>query len=148
MTLRTLAAALAAGLILAGCGQGGDEPGAGANKATETANAAAAGNATATAGLAACPFRRTRDWIGSVERGHVRVNGYVDVQMAGYRPALTERSGTSAGTLALDLALTPAPGEPVSDLARFERLGAPAYRRAEIWCGGERIQQIDMTVVN
>ena len=157
MHLRIPAAALALALMLASCGPGGDQPSAtgnaddqplaAGNMANPAANGTEAGNSSAGPQISACPFRRTRDWNGSVEGGHVRINGYVDLQMAGFRPALTERSGAAAGTIALDLALAPAPGEPVSDLARYERRGAPAYRRAEIWCGGERIQQIDMVVV-
>ena len=148
MTLRHLAAAAAFGLWLAGCGPANDDRSTAAN---ESANAAAAepelNSAETRAVAAACPFRRTRDWVGSVERGHVRINGTVDVQMAGFRPTLTERSGAGGGALALDLAFAPAPGEPISDHVRFERLGAPPYRQAEIWCGGEVIERIDMTVV-
>ena len=148
MTLRHLAAAAALGLCLAGCGPANDDRSADANGAANAAAAAPELNSAETrADVAACPFRRTRGWVGSVEGGHVRINGYVDVQMAGFRPALTERGGAPAGTIALDLAFAPAPNEPISDHARFERLGAPAYRRAEIWCGGERIEQIDMVVV-
>jgi hypothetical protein len=148
MTLRNLAAAAALGLWLAGCGPAGDDRSAETNAA---ANAAAAEpelkSAETRADVAACPFRRTRDWVGSVERGHVRINGTVDVQMAGFRPTLTERPGTGGGALALDLAFAPAPGEPINDHVRFERTGAPPYRQAEIWCGGEVIERIDMTVV-
>ena len=141
------AAALA--LVLSACGSGGGERAPdGANEAAAANAAAANESAAAEPGAAACPFRRTREWVGSVERGHVRINGYVDVQMAGFRPTLTERPGAAPGTIALDLALVPAPGEPVSDHARYERRGAPAYRRAEIWCGGERIAGVDMIVVN
>ena len=148
MRLRNRAAALALGLLLVGCGTGEDEAPKGNVAAPAGAEKAAeGGNASAAPEFAGCPFRRTRGWIGSVEGGHVRINGYVDVQMAGFRPALTERPGAPAGTIALDLAFAPAPNEPINDRARFERLGAPAYRRAEIWCGGERIEQIDMTVV-
>ena len=150
MTLRNLAAAAALGLCLAACGPSGDPSSSEANTAA-TANAAPAepeiNSAETRADVAACPFRRTRDWVGSVEHGHVRINGTVDVQMAGFRPTLTERSGAGGGALALDLAFAPAPGEPISDHVRFERTGAPAYRQAEIWCGGEVIERIDMTVV-
>src|SRR5687768_9745804 len=110
MPLRIWAAALALGLSACGSG-GGDRASNGADE-TAAANAAAANaaaaneSAAAEAGPAPCPFRQTREWVGSVERGHVRVNGYVDVQMAGFRPALTERPGSS-GTLALDLAFAP-----------------------------------------
>ena len=141
------AAALA--LVLSACGSGGGERASdGANEAAAANEASANESAAEPGGAAACPFRRTREWVGSVERGHVRVNGYVDIQMAGFRPTLTERAGAAPGTLALDLALAPAPNEPVSDHARYERTGAPSYRAAEIWCGGERIATIDMIVVN
>ncbi len=142
--------AVALFLVLSACGSGGGE------RAADAANQAAANEASANesaaaepdGAAAACPFRRTREWVGSVERGHVRINGYVDVQMAGFRPALTERAGAAPGTLALDLAFAPAPNEPINDHVRYERTGAPSYRTAEIWCGGERIQTIDMIVVN
>ena len=148
MSFRDRAGALALSLLLAGCGAGGDDaPNGNTAAAAGAENAAEAGNASAAPQLAGCPFRRTREWVGSVEGGHVRINGYVDVQMVGFRPALTERPGAPAGTIALDLAFAPAPNEPISDHARFERLGAPAYRRAEIWCGGERIELIDMILV-
>jgi len=148
MRLRHWAAALA--LALPACGSGGGDRASNHADEAAAANAAAANQSAAAdvGGAAACPFRRTREWVGSVERGHVRVNGYVDVQMAGFRPALTERAGSGGGTLALDLAFAPAPGEPINDHARYERTGAPSYRRTEIWCGGERIETIDMIVVN
>ena len=135
-------------LVLSACGSGGDRAPDGANDAAAAKAAAAIVSAAAEPGAAASPFRRTREWVGSVERGHVRINGYVDVQMAGFRPALTERAGAGPGTLALDLAFAPAPNEPINDHVRYERTGAPSYRTAEIWCGGERIQTIDMIVVN
>jgi len=143
-----MAAAFA--VALSGCGSGGGDRAPDRGNEAAAANAAAANESAAAeaGGVTACPFRRTREWVGSVERGHVRVNGYVDVQMAGFRPALTERPGAPSGTLALDLAFAPAPGEPINDHARFERTGAPSYRRTEIWCGGERIAAIDMIVVN
>ena len=146
------AAAIALGLCLAACDGGGTAAGD-----NETAGNAAAANTTAAgadtaqadgrADLPACPFRRTREWIGSVEGGRVLVNGSVDLQMAGFRPALSERPGAPAGTLALDLALVPEPNAPVADRARYERRGVPAFRRGEIWCGGERIAGFDMIVV-
>ena len=143
------AAAAALFLVLSACGSGGGERTQdGANQAAANQAAANESAAAESGGAAACPFRRTREWVGSVERGHVRINGYVDVQMAGFRPALTERAGAGPGTLALDLAFAPAPNEPINDHARYERTGAPSYRTAEIWCGGERIETIDMIVVN
>ena len=137
-------------LVLSACGPGGGERAPdGANQAAAANEAAANQSAAAEPdGAAACPFRRTREWVGSVERGHVRIHGYVDVQMAGFRPALTERADAGPGTLALDLAFAPAPTEPINDHVRYERTGAPSYRAAEIWCGGDRIQTIDMIVVN
>ena len=147
MAFRSGVAILGLGLWLSACG--GD---AGGNRsAAPAANEAAAANASAGAETAAaqpavpaCPFRRTQEWIGSVEGGRVLVTGTVDLQMAGFRPALTERPGAAAGTLALDLALTPEPNAPVTDLARYERRGAPSYRRGEVWCGGQRIAAFDM----
>jgi len=148
MTLRHLAAAAALGLCLAGCGQGiGDRSAEDNGPANAAAAEPALNSAETRADVAACPFRRTRDWVGSVERGHVRINGTVDVQMAGFRPTLTERGGSAGGALALDLAFAPAPGEPISDHVRFDRTGAAPHRQAEIWCGGEVIERIDMTVV-
>jgi hypothetical protein len=134
-------------LCLAAC-DAGDAP------TTENATGAAdqAGNATANAAggdalLPPCPFENTRGWAGSVEGGRLLVTGNVDLQMAGFRPALTERQGTAPGTIALDLALAPEANAAVSDLARYERRGAPSYRRGEIWCGGERIAGFDIVVV-
>ena len=152
MTLGRWMAAVSAAVALAGCGGAGggsDETAAGANDAAAVANEAAETERgpAARAEMPACPFRRTREWVGSVERGHVRINGYVDVTMAGFRPALTERPGAPGGTIALDLALAPAPNEPINDHVRYERTGAPSYRRAEIWCGGERLTDFGMTVV-
>ena len=146
MTLRHMAAAAALGLGLAACGPANEQPQTEANTAANTTEPALS-SAETRADVAACPFRRTRDWVGSVERGHVRINGTVDVQMAGFRPALSERAGAGGGALALDLAFAPAPGEPITDHVRYERTGAPPYRQTEIWCGGEVIERIDMTVV-
>ena len=149
MNLSNWASVIACGLMLAGCGADRDDE-AGANATAVAANrtAEAERNAAGGGGLPDCPFRRTHDWVGSVEGGHVRVNGYVDLQMAGFRPELTPRPNAAGGTLALDLALVPAANAPVEDHVRYERRGAPAYRRAEIWCGGERIAGFDMIVVN
>ena len=138
-------------LALAGCGSGGGNQAGSAGNAAAPANEAAAANASAPASgpaIAGCPFRRTHNWIGSVEGGRVLVNGNVDLQMAGFKPALTERAGAAPGTLALDLALAPEPNAAVTDLARYERRGVPAYRRGEIWCGGERIAAFDMILVD
>ena len=144
-------AALVLALALAGCGTGGEEQAAGANAVAAAANEAAdAGNdaLAALTGGDTCPFRQTGDWQGSFEAGRIVVNGNVDLEMGGMRAALTERRGAPAGTLALDLAFAPAPNEPASDLAHYERRGATAYRRAEIWCGAERIAGFDLTVID
>jgi hypothetical protein len=92
-----------------------------------------------------CPFRDTSEWVGSVEGGRVLVNGRVDLMMAGFRPELSPRPGAPAGTLALDLALAPDPQAAVNDRVRYEASGS--YRRGQIWCGGERIADFDMIVV-
>ena len=144
-------AALALALALAGCGTGGEEQAAGANAVAAAANEAADAGNDALAALTSegtCPFRQTRDWQGSFEAGRLVVNGTVDMEMGGMRAALTERRGAPAGTLALDLAFAPAPNQPASDLAHYERRGARAYRRAEIWCGGERIAGFDLTMID
>ena len=140
-------AAIALGLALAGCGSGNDEEkAAGANAVAAAANEAE--TADGGAAMPACPFRDTSQWAGSTEGGRLLVTGQVDLQMAGFRPALTERPGAAPGTLALDLALAPEPTAPVTDVARYERSGGPGYGRGEIWCGGERIAQFDMVNVN
>lgn len=134
-------ASIAVGLLLAGCDPGGsDRASPQANAATSEADASAPADVAASAAPAmpACPFRETRGWGGAIEGGRLVVNGAVDFQMAGFRPALTER-GASGGTLALDLALAPEPNAAVSDRVRYERPGAAGLRRGEIWCGGERI---------
>ena len=146
----SLFAALGLGLAACGGGDGGNQAAAG-NAASAPDNEVASANRQAPASgpaLTACPFRRTHNWIGSVEGGRVLVNGNVDLQMAGFRPALTERAGAASGTLALDLALAPEANAAVSDLARYERRGVPAYRRGEVWCGGERIAAFDMIQVD
>ena len=144
-------AAIALATALAACGTASEQPAAGANVATAGANAADDAGNDALAALTSegtCPFRRTRDWLGSFEAGRLVVNGTVDMEMGGMRAALTERRGAPAGTLALDLAFAPAPNQPASDLAHYERRGAPAYRRAEIWCGGERIASFGLTIID
>ena len=145
-------AAFVLGWVLAACDGASDTSAPAASKTVAAGNAAArnesAGDGGRGAPWSACPFQRTREWVGSVEAGRVLVNGFVDLQMAGFRPALAERPGAPAGTLALDLALEPQPNAPVSDHARYERRGAPTYRRGEIWCGGERIAAFDMIVID
>lgn len=141
MNLR--AGVFAIALTLSACGGSG----AGNQSAVAENEAGAAANTAETrAALPACPFLETTDWAGSIEAGRLLVTGSVDLQMAGFRPALTERAAGS-GTLALDLALAPEPNAPVTDLARYERRGAPAYQRGEIWCGGERIAEFDIVNV-
>ena len=148
---RTLSlSSLALGLCLAACDAGG-----GGGEAQNTAVADLAGPAAAeptsasaggaSAGLAPCPFKET-SWIGSIEGGRLLVNGTLDLQMAGMKPQITERS-TNPPVLALELALVPAANEPVTDQVRYERTGSPTYRRGEIWCGGERIETFDMIVI-
>ena len=139
------AAMTALGLMLAACGSGGTESGAADPAANESANATA--DEQSQPKLAACPFRETRDWQGSVTGGRVLVNGKVDLQMAGFEPALTPRaggSGGSGGTLVLDLTLAPK-ANGLSDSARYEAAGR--YSRAEIHCGGERIAEINIVQV-
>ena len=133
-------------LALSACGGGSNAP---ANEAA--ANEAAAGNETADANAAGtslpdCPFRETSDWVGSLEGGRLLVTGTVDLQMAGFTPALTIRS-SAPPTVALDLALKPDPTAAVSPEARYESTGHSGARTIEIWCGGERIQSVDVIVV-
>ena len=143
---RTLSlASIAVCLALSACG-GGDAP---VNEAA--ANETAAGNETADAGkakaeLPACPFRKTSGWAASLEGGRLLVTGTVDLQMAGFTPALTVRS-SAPPTIALDLALKPDPTAAVSPDARYEATGHSGARNVEIWCGGERIHSIDVIVV-
>lgn len=142
--------AAAAMLLLASCDAGAPDPAApeknGAIPETESAVPA---NDVVAAGPAmpACPFRETRGWGGAIEGGRLVINGVVDLQMAGFRPALTER-GASGGTLALDLALAPEPNAAVSDRVRYERSGGAGLRRGEIWCGGERIAAFDIHTID
>jgi hypothetical protein len=129
-------------LALAACG---DEPAS--NDQARLPPAADAANAVSTQTAPACPFRSTSGWAGSVENGRLLVTGRVDLMMAGFRPQLSPRPGSAGGTLTMDLALAPAPGAPVNDRLRYEKHGAPNYRRGEIWCGGERIATFDVVVV-
>ena len=135
----------AAAFFVAGCGAGGGDAsegsGAVANAAQAEANAAAEAPA-----LARCPFRETSDWAASREGGRVLVTGQVDLQMAGFRPTLTERS-SGGGTLALDLALVPEPNAAVTERVRYESGGGGGLRRVEIWCGNERIETVDTVVI-
>lgn len=132
-----IAAAL---LALAGCGDGG------APEAEAPVENAATEAPAEQASLPDCPFRETGDWTGSIEGGRLLITGTVDLQMAGFRPALTERE-SSGGVVALDLALAPEPQAAVTDQARYERNGAAPARFGEIWCGGKRIARFDIIQV-
>lgn len=151
MTRSFSIAALAIGLSLAGCGGGGapaDEA-SNAAAAAENGSTGATANAAAGAGKAAkkCPFRKTINWVGSVERGYLRVNGDVDLMMAGFKPQLSLQEGGAPGVTRLELALVPEPNADISSHVRLEKAGAAPNRRAEIWCSGERIAAFDMVVV-
>ncbi len=132
--------AAAAALALAACGS---QPQA--EEANET-NATSANQVEAKAALPSCPFQEVKELKGSIEGGRLLVTGRVDLMMAGFRPQLTPRPGSS-GTLALDLALVPKANAGVSDELRYKRTGVPPYPRGEIWCGGERLAGFDMILV-
>lgn len=152
--MRRQVAAIALALALAACNSGTDG-GAGADNAALANQAAAApapaGNASAETeagpALAACPFRKTRDWKASIMGGNLLVNGKVDLMMAGFKPVLTKREAAAPGAIALDLALVPETGAVVSNSARYEEKKVPRYARAEIYCGGERIADVAMVHV-
>ena len=130
-------------LALAACGpdaSGEVEP-ADNEAATTNETVSAAGTEKA---LPPCPFRNTGEWRGSNEGGRLLVTGTVDLQMAGMKPALTERSDSPPGTIAFDLAITPETGAAVTPEVRYEKSGSPRYARGEIHCGGERIATFDM----
>jgi hypothetical protein len=135
---RLAAAALA--LCVTACGSGGDDA---ANEAA--ANEAVAAAPAAEAKLPPCPFRETK-WVGSVERGRLLVTGELDLQMAGFEPQLTERS-SNPPVIALDLALVPKAGAAVNGNVRYEKSGSPTYRRGEVYCGGEKLADFAMIVV-
>ncbi|MGZ8311205.1 MAG: hypothetical protein ACXWUP_11410 [Allosphingosinicella sp.] len=144
----------AIGLAVAGCDAGGPPAADGGNDLSAGNGSASAGNATEAANaagaapaLAACPFRRTSGWNGSIERGRLVVGGQVDLQMAGMRPTLTARSG-GGDTLQLDLAMVPEPQAAVTDRARYETAATRSYRRGEIWCGGERIGDFEFVLID
>jgi hypothetical protein len=143
-------AALALGLSLAGC-SGGGGAGEADNQAATGENASAGATADAAAGkakaLKGCPFRKTINWVGSVENGYLRINGDVDLMMAGFKPQLTLQEGGPPGVTRLELALVPEPNADISSHVRLEKAGAAPNRRAEIWCSGERIAAFDMVVV-
>jgi hypothetical protein len=151
--MRYKVAVIALALGLAACNSGtgdGTGDGAGADNAA-LASQAATGNASADAGaepaLAACPFRKTRDWHASIMEGNLLINGTVDLMMAGFKPVLTKREAAAPGAIALDLALVPEAGAVVSNNARYEEKRVPRYARAEIYCGGERIAEVAMVHV-
>ena len=141
--MRKFAMIAALALGLAGCG-GADEA------ATNASEAAPANGAVATAEakpeLPPCPFQETSDWHASITGGKLLVNGQVDLLMAGFKPTLTPRQGSS-GAFAFDLALVPETGAAVADRARYEASVAERHRRTEIWCGGEKIADIDVVLV-
>lgn len=150
--LRGMAAALA--LVAAGCGDGrnGQSRGAVATHPQAAGNRAAAAvarldGATVAPALPPCPFETTREWIGAIENGRLNVTGRVDLQMAGFRPTLTERRSSGADTIAFDLTLSPASGAPVTDVARYQRAGVSPYRAAEVYCGGRRIASFNLIQV-
>ena len=147
--MKAWTAAAAAALLLAGCDSGAPDRARpernSAAEPEETASANAA--ASAAPAMPTCPFRETTGWGGAIEGGRLVVNGVVDLQMAGFRPALTERS-VAGGTLALDVALAPEPNAAVSDRVRYERPGTSGLRRGEIWCGGERIATFDIYTID
>jgi hypothetical protein len=134
-------AALALSLCLAACGSGDD----GAANDAAAANEAVAAATEAKAKLPPCPFRQTQ-WVGSVEGGRLLVTGELDLQMAGFEPQLTERS-SNPPVIALDLALVPKAGAAVNGNVRYEKSGSPTYRRGEVYCGGEKLADFAMIVV-
>lgn len=136
--------ALAVCIALAACDAGGDA-GPAANDAAVERNVAAE-TTQAGAALPPCPFRETGNWAGSVRGGRLLVTGNVDLQMAGFRPMLSPRS-SAPPTAAFDLALAPEAGAAVSNEVDYEATGTPAYRRGEIWCGGERIAEFEIVAV-
>lgn len=136
-------AVLALALMIGGCGGGSEESGNAsealpANETVATAEAEPA--------LPPCPFQETSDWNASITGGELLVNGQVDLLMAGFKPTLTPRQ-SSPGAFAFDLALVPEAGAAVDDLARYEASVAERHRRAEIWCGGEKIADVDVVLV-
>jgi hypothetical protein len=134
-------------LCVAACGPGGGQSGSNdrAGNGSGTNGGEAKKAAAKSPVLPPCPFRNT-SWKGSIEGGRLLVTGTVDLQMAGFKPQLSVRSAAPP-VLSLDLALAPAAGEPVTEKARYEKSGSPAYRRGEIWCGGERIADFEMIFV-
>jgi hypothetical protein len=145
MKISTRPIILALALGLAACGSETAPPAAPDNEAA--ANAAESAEAPESPALPACPFRSTSGWAGSIEGGRLLVTGTVDLQMAGFRPTLTPRED-AGGAVAFDLALAPEPQAAVTSEVRYERSGAPVARRGEIWCGGDRIAEFDVVVID
>lgn len=127
-------------LMLAACGGASrvDNATAPLNNVAESQAAALDGSRAAPA-LPACAFHDTHDWFGGIENGRLTIQGRVDLQMAGFAPVLTERRSEAPDTIAFDLALSPAPNAPVTDFVQYGRAGVSPYRKAAIYCGGERI---------
>lgn len=148
MIRRLAVIALALGLAACDSGTGADNA-ALANQAATAPAEADSGSAEAGTepALAACPFRKTRDWHASIMEGDLLINGKVDLMMAGFKPVLTKREAAAPGAIALDLALVPETGAVVSNSARYEAKRVPRYARAEIYCGGERIAEVAMVHV-
>lgn len=136
--------AMAVALALPGCGP--QEPATNAPEAVATA-APDAGNQAEKAALPACPFQQTRDWHASIENGRILVNGRVDLLMAGFKPTLAPRENASPGAIAFDLSLQQEAGAVVNDQARYESGISGRYGKAEIYCGGELIETIDVVQV-
>lgn len=134
---------MALALAAAACGGEADQAPL-QEPANDTETAAPATAAKNEGGLAPCPFRNTSNWRGSIEGGRLLVTGTLDLQMAGMKPQLTQRSGTPGGVAVFDLAMVSEPGAAVTDLARYEKAGSPRYASGEIHCGGERIAAFDM----
>ena len=135
-------------IALGACESGGKSaPNAAEEKAPSEASATGNGTNPADA-LGGCPFRETSDWHGSIENGRLWVNGRVDLLMAGFKPQLTPRPGAAPGTVALDLALVQDPDTAIAERAEYERRGSPVFRRAEIWCGGERIAAFEVVLID
>lgn len=142
--MKRISAAMALALLVSACG-GGEET------ATNAAEAVAANQAIAAdepePALPPCPFQQTSDWHASITNGELLVNGKVDLLMAGFKPTLTPRQGSS-GAFAFDLALVPETGAAVEDQVRYQADVADRHRRAEIWCGGDKIEDIDVVLVS
>ncbi len=127
---------VAAALLVAGCGQ---EP---QTQEPQQTKAAAPEKKKETAALGAegkCPFTETTGWYAQIESSRFSVDGRVDLLMAGFKPALTKRSGAAGGEIALDLSLEPAPGGAVQAEAHYEEPLGTSYRRVAIYCGGKQV---------